>query len=153
MWNRSHPLKYWLTHAHCPELTTNFTMNGAQRASLCLTIEWEMTALAQIFKSFSEDPEKVTAPWTNLPLNNDAIWFLCVFSVVGWKTPVVNLTQRSHSLGPLPLAVSFSRWKTWMYCICVAQKDRGSVHVCVQRCTFGCRRMHQSQEGRQLTLD
>lgn len=60
---------------------------------LCLTIEWEMTALVQIFQSFSEDPEKVTAPWTNL-----LYWTMMAFdflrsSVVGWTALVVNLTQ------------------------------------------------------------
>lgn len=47
--------------------------------SIFLTIEWEITALGQIFKSFSEDPEKVRAPWTNLRLNNDGIWFPAFF--------------------------------------------------------------------------
>lgn len=60
---------------------------------LCLTIEWEMTALVQIFQGFSEDPEKVTAPWTNL-----LYWTMMAFdfmrsSVVGCTASVVNLTQ------------------------------------------------------------
>lgn len=62
-------------HTHSRLWACHFNHNRRTEDPLFSTVEWEMTALAQIFRSFSEDPVKVTAPWTNLLLNNNGISF------------------------------------------------------------------------------
>ena len=132
MWNTSHPLKHWLTHTHTRSLSRADDQFGYERSTegpLCSTIEWEMTALAQIFKSFSEDPEKVRAPWTDLRLNNDDIWFHAFFrsrlkSFSGWfDAAIAYLTPHTRS------AFLDEKHESTVFVLC-----KKYVHVCVCVC-------------------